>query len=294
MKKIFLYTIIITVCCISLSAVSVYSSGNREYEPIIFSHSLHAGENEMECTDCHAEIMKTGLSQRSMPDHDVCSDCHEVEEDDACATCHKNPDEPEAMPPYPGAYDGFAHNMHTDLKCSNCHGLVINDKVHLEIPEMADCQTCHAKMNGPLECKVCHLGEEPKPVDHKFSSWHQDHGMEASVGTSDCSQCHDQSTCDDCHQGENIDGKPHPAGWVFNHFAEADFGGECMVCHESRETCTACHRSMNLMPHPYRDITFANENDGGSHKELAESFIETCISCHDVGGDDPTCSTCHN
>ena len=292
MKKTLTYTIFLIVLCSLFAAVSVYSSGNREYEPIIFSHDLHVAENGMECTDCHAEIMKTGLGKRSMPDHDICGECHEVDDDDACGTCHKNPDEPEAMPPIPGKYDGFAHTQHPDLKCSKCHSLVINGKFDPEIPEMADCQMCHAKMNGPLECKVCHLGETPLPIDHKFASWHQDHGMEASVGTSDCSQCHDQSSCGDCHQGTNIDGKPHPAGWVFNHFAEADFGGECMVCHETRETCTTCHRAINLLPHELGH-EFAN-SDGGSHTELAGSFIETCISCHDVGGDDPTCARCHN
>ena len=285
-----IFIIVITAIFIGLMSITVLSNGERE-EPIIFSHDLHVIENEMSCSDCHSGIMKTGLNARSMPDHDVCSDCHETDDEENCGMCHENPEEPMGMPPIPGRYEGFAHSFHNELKCNNCHGLIINDEWAMKIPHMGDCQMCHAFKDGPLECKTCHAGEKPLPVDHRLASWRMDHGLDASAGISNCGQCHTQETCDDCHQGTNLAGKPHPAGWLFNHFAEADFGGDCMVCHESREECTACHRAWLPIPHEIGPA-FAND-EGGDHTKLAESFIETCVSCHDIGGDDPTCAQCH-
>jgi hypothetical protein len=67
-----------------------------------------------------------------------------------------------------------------------------------------------------------------------------------------------------------------------------------MTCHETRETCTSCHRSMVKTPHPLGSLSFANKTNGGDHVKEAESFIEVCISCHDVGNADPTCNKCHD
>lgn len=80
---------------------------------------------------------------------------------------------------------------------------------------------------------------------------------------------------------------------MFQHSSEVSFGGECMTCHENRDACTSCHRSMLPVPHTF-GIEFANPGDGGSHADEAKAFIETCISCHDVGEDDPTCARCHD
>lgn len=260
-----------------------------------FDHGLHVADMEMGCTDCHDGITSLGVDGRAMPDHDVCSACHtEVDDFDACGTCHVNPDEPTTWPAVHGMYEGFAHNIHSDadVSCDQCHGTITEVGQEPSIIVMNDCQSCHMVQNADLECGICHQGESPQPWDHKLASWHGDHGLEASFGTSDCASCHTQATCDECHQGELLDGKPHPAGWEFNHFVEASMGSDCLVCHETRSYCTDCHRAMAPLPHPMGP-GFANFNDGGDHVDEARAFGETCLSCHDVGGDDPTCARCH-
>jgi hypothetical protein len=126
-------------------------------------------------------------------------------------------------------------------------------------------------------------------------TWLKDHGLEASTGAGDCRACHEPQTCDDCHQGTGIfgaRGSPHPPGWKFNHFAEADFGAECLSCHETRETCTNCHRAMMRLPHPLGPA-WANPATGGEHKGEFGASPEACLSCHDLGAKDPVCARCH-
>ncbi|MDP8207358.1 MAG: cytochrome c3 family protein [Candidatus Electryonea clarkiae] len=275
--------------------IFLLGAGTKETSVFKFDHSLHVIENEMSCDDCHSGISEKTHETRAMPDHDVCEGCHDIEDDNECGTCHTNPDDPVAIPGIDGLYEGFAHKIHisNELKCDNCHTNVTMPGESPAVPVMSDCQTCHIMANGPLECVQCHTGESPKPDDHEITSWLIDHGLEASNNTSDCSACHEQATCDECHQGENIYGKPHPPTWQFNHFTESAFGGECLVCHETRDECTSCHRSILPTPHGFGPV-WAHPDNGGDHVEEAKSFMETCIACHDIGEDDPTCARCHD
>ena len=277
-----------------MSAVIVFSSSRKDEKSILFDHGLHVVDNEMTCDDCHEAVKISLAGQRSIPDHDVCSGCHEVDGENECGTCHLDTANPTAIPDRGEYYTGFSHKPHTDkdLTCETCHNKISTVGISPSIPVMSDCQDCHAQRNASLDCEVCHQGKRPKPLDHMLVSWSQDHGLDASAGVSDCAACHEQISCDDCHQGLNLFGKPHPPTWLFNHFAESSFGGECMVCHETREYCTKCHRTSIPTPHTFGP-SFANNIDGGSHKDEAEAFIEVCISCHDVGENDPTCAKCH-
>lgn len=261
-------------------------------DPILFEHGLHTVNAGMACEDCHMGVADLAAGERAMPDHDTCSMCHDVEDFDNCGTCHANPDEPVAAPPVHGMYEGFAHEAHGDLSCDACHGELQEVADMVRVPVMNDCQTCHLKQSGPMSCEACHEGEQPVPSDHELPTWSMDHGLEASMATSDCASCHTQQSCDECHQGENITGKPHPDGWMFNHFAETSYGGECLACHETRESCTSCHRAMLPIPHEMGP-GYANLNGGGLHQYEARDFAETCLSCHDLGGQDPTCARCH-
>ena len=59
---------------------------------IIFSHQVHVVEGELDCEDCHEDIIDTS----TLPDrtnfkyeHAACGDCHEVQETgDVCLMCH--------------------------------------------------------------------------------------------------------------------------------------------------------------------------------------------------------------
>lgn len=275
--------------------ISALISGSGQLSDLRkFSHSYHITEAGLECETCHAGITELNAGKRAMPDHDVCVDCHEVDNDSECGTCHINAVNPEAIPGMSKYYMAFSHKEHVaqNPECITCHGDLNIAGNQPSITDMSGCMTCHENKNAPLNCEECHQGTKPRPSDHLLVSWSQDHGMAASSGTSDCNLCHQQTSCDECHQGVNIFGKPHPPTWKFNHFAESSFGGECLVCHETRESCTSCHRSMLPMPHVLGAV-YANRNDGGEHVSEAKAFIEVCVSCHDVGND-ATCAKCHD
>ncbi|MBI3579527.1 MAG: hypothetical protein HY089_08995 [Ignavibacteriales bacterium] len=40
-------------------------------------------------------------------------------------------------------------------------------------------------------------------------------------------------------------------------------------------------------------VTLGVGSGGGKHASLARRDIESCASCHDAQGADPTCTTCH-
>jgi len=276
----------LTIAFILMSTI-VISGDNRSEKGIKFDHNLHVVDNDMACSDCHTGVENLSVGDRAMPDHDVCSDCHEVEDD--CAVCHTTPDDPFGIPQAKG-YLQFGHKTHvgSGLDCEKCHGKANSPT----LPSNAICHTCHSADYQPLDCSVCHPGNPPLPADHQLVTWQADHGLDAAMTTSDCSVCHEQAACDECHQGENLYGNPHPPTWKFNHFAETSYGAECLTCHETRETCTNCHRASIPMPHPLGP-DWANNASGGDHMEQAESLIESCLSCHDIGEDDPTCAKCH-
>ncbi len=293
MRPNFLVELIIIGSMLLVSSGVVISDGNDNAKPIIFDHYKHITENEMSCEDCHEGVGSGVVSQRFIPDHSTCEGCHDLEDENNCKSCHLNPEKPTGMPPAGMHYASFAHAAHSSLNCIECHSELSILDINPVIPKMADCQACHQTSSAPTSCEECHQGQRPTPTDHHLISWSQDHGFEASGGTSDCASCHEQSSCDDCHQGINLFGSPHAPTWKFNHFAESAFGSDCMSCHESRESCTACHRMTVQRPHELGP-GYANQIDGGAHKMEAEAFIEACLSCHDFGNADPTCAKCHD
>jgi hypothetical protein len=262
--------------------------------PLRFDHATHVVDAEMTCDACHENVAELDERGRAIPSHENCEGCHDLEEEDTCAMCHVNPEDPQAVPLRAGLYEGFAHADHVrgegDSACKSCHG---EPAAEPYIPIMSDCQRCHLSAGGPLDCGACHLGLSPLPMDHGQGDWRRDHGLEAAAGTSDCASCHAQASCDACHQGVLLDGSPHDAAWLHEHWAEASFGQDCLVCHETRRTCTECHRALVPPPHTFGP-EFANDWDGGSHADEAGAFPETCLSCHDLEGTDPTCARCHD
>ncbi len=247
-------------------------------DPLRFPHGIHVIENEMDCAECHGDVMTLAPGARATPGHDVCGMCHDVEEQGECGTCHLDPENPAAVPPVT-APASFAHELHDGLTCDRCHGMFTAESVKPALPAVPDCRLCHGE-------------KDVQPSDHDLVAWRGDHGLEAAFGTEECAVCHTQASCDECHQGVNLYGSPHPVSWAFNHGIEAAWGGDCLACHETRETCTSCHRATLPVPHAFGPA-WANAETGGDHSEEAAAFPEACITCHDLGGADPTCARCH-
>jgi len=152
-----------------------------------FSHKRHLQKVKMDCTDCHG----MGAAERSMPNHQLCSVCHETDEDaqqsQECSYCHaRRARAVDALPKLLKDEIKFSHETHREKKCSDCHprGEALKhrmpddpsnrtniplmptcvfchpnpDKARFAAePAMPFCVTCHQSMDDSRsECVVCH------------------------------------------------------------------------------------------------------------------------------------------
>jgi predicted CXXCH cytochrome family protein len=152
------------------------SVGYAPYQPISFSHKLHAGLMGIDCQYCHTgvEVGRHAL----IPETQTCMNCHSVARKDnpqiqklteyyernipiPWARIHKVPD-----------YAYFNHSVHVNrgIDCAVCHGDVRNMEIVKQTKPftMGDCLSCHrhpekympqlATMvnKGPEHCSACH------------------------------------------------------------------------------------------------------------------------------------------
>ncbi len=88
---------------------------------IKFSHSLH--KDLADCQTCHSAASESvSLNDPLFPNHDNCSACHEVDNDEECSTCHYD-DNYEALVKTKSELL-FNHKIHLankDVNCESCH-----------------------------------------------------------------------------------------------------------------------------------------------------------------------------
>lgn len=192
-------------------------------------------------------------------------------------------------------------NLHTfhiqdqSLNCEDCHA------PHQTI-KTETCANCHEP--GDVKGYVKKFSEQaalpgmaPRPRDHA-DDFRRAHGPQAELNPTRCTTCHAQRFCQDCHEGVNLQGNIHPLNFVQTHPFEArGQEEECLTCHQTRQFCEDCHlqpghRAIN---HPVGP-GWANTVDGGAHKSEAESDLESCLACHDLGTAEPVCTRpgCHS
>jgi hypothetical protein len=78
---------------------------------------------------------------------------------------------------------------------------------------------------------------------------------------------------------------------------------ECQTCHEVETFCAECHNApggdyaisgFTPASHKAKDFMMIGVGSGGGlHARDAKRDIESCASCHDTQGGDPTCIKCH-
>jgi len=140
------YIILTAVSIIFLAFFSKESEDeNRTNKDVInFSHSFHS--DLAECSDCHTAVLESiSLNDRLLPDHENCSDCHEVDDDEECATCHIDEN-----------YEALIQSESS---------LIFNHKFHL---------------NNEMNCEDCHKGLDE--VDYSFESINLLPPMETCAG----------------------------------------------------------------------------------------------------------------
>lgn len=254
---------------------------------IMFPHTLHVDEMEIECGECHDGVnMSNSLTTRLLPSKDFCLDCHDGDiATEDCEACHSNPDEPSTyrkLPVRPGP--SFSHVLHLNKvsDCLECHGYISYD----------DGFAPPILWRGQ-DCRACH--EELPPESHTLD-WITSHGSEVNLVTVEtCNLCHAEPTCDACHQLQQFEPKVHPLAYIQSHGFDARSGiTECSSCHEIVTDCRSCHNQQQVMPMDHNLagwVSLPGFGDGGLHAMDALEMPDVCIACHEP--ETGTCQRCH-
>lgn len=304
-----------------------------------FSHGKHVTERGIACADCHTGAAESKFAADNLtPDHVSCQSCHEEQVNNDCAYCHTNPDN--IQPSVPPARDLlFSHEHHTancGISCETCHGGVADDIAagDVRFPEMAMCVDCHSKGRASIECQTCHSDfANLIPLDHLVSGFTKEHDRPVRVGAMeiDCATCHTESSCQECHSGDQLRSfggtrglmsvpgartpmkdspdalrlqAAHDLNYRFTHSVDARSRViDCATCHDSKTFCADCHQSGGIVtegrikPQSHFEagfVTIGAASGGGRHAQMGRRDIESCVSCHDVEGKDPSCMLCHS
>jgi len=265
-------------------------------------HNAHI-EQGLDCATCH-QWEEAG---HIMPGHDLCSICHEIDEQApdraSCNFCHTREDQSvDPLIKRMSIETIFEHETHmgANLECMECH------KTPGEIPDLPRgplkpwCMDCHQESEVPLldtgephvafaanDCTVCHreITEKTRPkfrggarIAHDVPDfWLKIHGHEARFDPQYCAMCHDTvASCDDCHSRE----KPqnHTIAWRRKpHGIRAMIDPQnCAVCHEE-DSCIKCHEKTAPQSHRAGFGGIANRH---------------CVSCH-FPAQQNSCTVCH-
>jgi c(7)-type cytochrome triheme protein len=316
---------------------SYISTGNDEV--IKFSHKVHVELTD--CKSCHSAVPNsTSLTDRLLPNHENCKECHEVDAETECSTCHfEGKYEPLVQSKSAVIFNHKFHVVEKNLECQTCHKGFETVDYSFELsnpkPRMEDCYTCHNnKSFATNSCESCHISTANLiPQNHRSSNFISSHKFAAAAIDANCQMCHDinNNSCQDCHAATTgiteqnveddfyqpnapsryVDGakrqqitRVHELNYRFIHGIDAKGKtSECQSCHQVETFCGSCHQSKErdfalggILPTSHLKPNFATigvGTGGGEHSTLARRDIESCISCHDVQGADPTCITCH-
>jgi len=196
--------------------------------------------------------------------------------DDHCLQCHD---------PNRKATSGFrilidhAEHAKRNGSCISCHVRVGHPIATRGNPLslMGQCFTCHGtgpKAKAPANCTLCHPSDyELKPASHKDAKWQRTHGKVALTDRKQCTMCHEQSFCNDCH-GVKM---PHPDGWEkgpTGHAVVAETNRQvCNQCHGARpDMCTMCHHEA----YQPTQGTWVQQH----YQQVQQKGAEYCVECH--------------
>ncbi|NWF50843.1 MAG: cytochrome C [Ignavibacteriaceae bacterium] len=282
-KLIYLNLVIILIGFLVVSAFVMNDREGSEYsdnsERIKFSHQLHA--DAMSCADCHSSVISsTSLKDRLLPNHENCSVCHQVDNQDECGTCHIGDSyEPLIQKESALIFDHSFHSGNQKMECTSCHiGL---DKVDYSFqavqpnPPMENCYNCHSEKGMATNaCEACHISTVNLiPQSHISSNFIKSHRFAANDIDANCVMCHDNNSCEECHVATNViyeknvsddfyqpyypsnyvDGakqqainRVHELNYRFTHSIDSKSKlSECQSCHQIETFCANCHQSDN-------------------------------------------------
>lgn len=282
------------ISLVLIGALATGGAAAAEPDAIIFPHDLHF-EAGVDCATCHGDLTAAAAEARSLrPEMATCGECHDVDDDKNCGLCHANVDEAGDYPRRSYGAARFAHGPHLDrgLDCAVCHGAAAAARP--TIPAKPDCRKCHETADDYADCGLCHApGFVLRPAGHG-PDWMSHHGAEARFDDMACAQCHSQTTCQECHAGDNVRPRSHALNYAFNHALDARGNAmDCATCHAEPRFCSDCHAAQHILPSDHSAAGWLSLSGGGRHASEGLFDIESCIACHDAGSQDPTCARCH-
>ena len=104
---------------------------------------------------------------------------------------------------YLGPVDGLKKSLSTANECQACHRRLseIDEKNPAHYPQMADCLVCHATIEPPFSCELCHPSDAKlKPATHNADFMDTHSSQIATLDRSTCKVCHGvKFRCKGCH-----------------------------------------------------------------------------------------------
>ncbi len=340
-KNVYIAAIVTATLAMMYTAVteSRQDPPTQQAKAIKFSHAVHVEGAGLECSSCHEAAATSKLSSDLLfPKHENCQSCHEEQLSQNCTFCHTSNDPATYMslstPKRELLFSHAAHVTDQKMDCKTCHLEVEREGAPTGslVPAMATCNTCHNDAQASNACESCHTDLAGlRPMDHNRTDFVREHKRSARLSTANCSSCHTQESCIDCHNGVDLvkvdmQGrdpvsprsprlaptdrgrsqtllKVHDLNFRFTHGVAAQGKiTDCQSCHSQQQFCATCHAAggnvnqLRFKPATHQQagfVTIGVGSGGGLHAQLARRDMETCASCHDAQAADPTCVTCH-
>lgn len=200
-----------------------------------FSHRRHLNQWGARCVDCHrGAAQSAAVSDNNLPREEDCLSCHDGERArKECSVCHTDPQAAHPLEPvlrslrfshqqhlelgnfapiiagaieagtYLSKVGNLAEKLETEDACAACHrGLEETDFSHAgNLPHMADCLVCHAEINPPYSCELCHTpGARLKPDTHTADYLDLHSSKDYRYERGSCTICHGTNfRCLGCH-----------------------------------------------------------------------------------------------
>ncbi|NOY05870.1 MAG: hypothetical protein GXO82_04460, partial [Chlorobi bacterium] len=253
---------------------------------LYFNHKRHTDDLAMECTVCHAGITvaENTAGRNPYPSMETCTSCHNSARAEVPATA------------------AVTRTTNATGTCENCHvtlaGLIptthrrVNwqknhGRIALMTAEQEKCASCHSTSF----CQECHAPGNIVP----FPSGEDNFAMpfNARPGSMD--------------DGKNLTLQfRHSLNYRYTHGFDARAqSSRCTTCHERESFCTPCHQNgldgngARILPQSHQLAGWASVPIPGTsslnrHARAANMDLESCVTCHDVQGQDPVCAVCHS
>jgi predicted CXXCH cytochrome family protein len=174
--------------------------------------------------------------------------------------------------------------------CDNCHTRPSCTSCHLSAPGTSGqviAALPPARRGAAPGVSVMQIARTVHPPDFATR-----HGVAASSGALQCTQCHAATTCSSCHAG-NDSRAFHVRNFVERHAVEVFGGsGSCQSCHNTETFCRACHQQSGIASSSSMNAAFHNGQPMWilSHGQAARTGMESCASCHRQND----CVRCHS